>query len=209
MIGLMILAFFIFVILITIGLAYVVKRKWLKCCIIVFLPLTAYFGLFFGHFLQLFVQPIYCHIHQKEAGIVIHTTPEEWKATQGKGIVIQPLDRFKQYDASLFVRADDFDFNYETQKQFDGNEYELYFVNKKNPSIALYISDGSGTFNHEHYLYYDVDKNIALATLSTYSIVYESSFLPFPKVGYECEARDLSSELDKYIDENYTSSIRK
>ena len=206
MIGLMILTFFIFVILITIGLAYVVKRKWLRYCIIILLPLTAYFGLFFGHFLQLFVQPIYCHIHQKEAGIVIHTTPEEWKATQGKGIVIQPLDKFKQYDASLFVDADDFDFNYETKKQFDGNEYELYFVNKKNPSLTLYISDGYGTFNHEDYLYYDIDKNMILATFSTYSIVYESFFLPFPKVSYECETRDLFSELNKYIDENYTSS---
>ena len=206
MIGLMILTFFIFVILITIGLAYVVKRKWLRYCIIIFLPLTAYFGLFFEHFLQLFVQPIYCHIHKKEAGIVIHTTPEEWKASQGKGIVIQPLDKFKQYDASLFVRADDFDFNYDTEKQFGEEMYKLYFVNKKNPRLALYIHYGFGTFNKEKYLYYDVDKNIALATLSTYSIVYKSSFLPFPKVGYECEARDLSSELDKYIDENYTSS---
>ena len=204
MIGLMILTFFIFVILITIGLAYMVKRKWLKCCIIVFLPLTAYFGLFFEHFLQLFVQPIYCHIHQKEAGIVIHTTPEQWKATQRKGIVIQPLDRFKQYDASLFVHADDFDFNYETRKQFGNDEYELFAVNKKNPSIALYMDYGFGTFSNKQYLYYDVDKNKILATLSMYRIIYEPWF--FHKATYECEARDLYSELDKYIDENYTSS---
>ena len=206
MIGLMILTFFIFVILITIGLAYVVKRKWLRYCIIILLPLTAYFGLFFGHFLQLFVQPIYCHIHQKEAGIVIHTTPEEWKATQGKGIVIQPLDKFKQYDASLFVDADDFDFNYETRKQFGNDEYRLSAVNKQNPSIALYIDYGFGTFSKREYLYYDVDKNKILATLSMYSIVYESSFLPFPKVGYECEKENLYFELKSYIDKNYTSS---
>ncbi|MGX2987678.1 hypothetical protein [Ursidibacter sp. B-7004-1] len=206
MIALMILTFFIFVILITIGLAYVVKRKWLKCCIIVFLPLTAYFGLFFEHFLQIFVQPIYCHIHQKEAGIVIHTTPEEWKATQGKGIVIQPLDRFKQYDASLFVDADDFDFNYETRKQFGNDEYELSAVNKQNPSIALYIDYGLGTFSKKQYLYYDVDKNRVLATLSQYRIIYESSFLPFPKVGYECEKENLYFELKSYINKNYTAS---
>ncbi|MGX2957147.1 hypothetical protein ACWIYZ_08675 [Ursidibacter arcticus] len=76
--------------------------------------------------------------------------------------------------------------------------------NKKNPSIALYMDYGFGTFSKKQYLYYDVDKNRILATLSMYRIIYEPWF--FHKATYECEARDLYSELDKYIDENYTLS---
>lgn len=203
MIGTMVLTFFIFVILITIGLAYVVKRKWLKYCIILFLPIISYFTLFFEDFIRIFIHPIYCYIH-KDEGMLIHTSPEEWRKIEGKDIVITPSSRFNNGKTSILTDQRDFDFEYENQKKFGSDLYHLMFVNIKKPNLAVYISYNGGLFAKDTYLYYDINKDIILASLSLYHNNYQP--LIFNKKNYECKTRNITDNLDKYIDENYISS---
>ncbi|MGX3021744.1 hypothetical protein [Ursidibacter sp. B-7004-1] len=203
MIALMILTFFIFVILITIGLAYVVKRKSLRYFIILFLPVISYFTLFFEDFIRIFIHPVYCYIH-KDEGMLIHTPPQEWRKIEGKDIVIMPSSRFNNGETSILTDQRDFDFEYENQKKFGNDLYHLMFVNRKKPNLAIYISYNGGLFAKDTYLYYDINKAIILASLSLYHNNYQP--LIFHKKNYECKTRNITDNLDKYIDENYTSS---
>ena len=172
MIGTMILAFFIFLILITIGLAYVVKRKSLRYFIILFLPVISYFTLFFEDFIRIFIHPVYCYIH-KDEGMLIHTPPQEWRKIEGKDIVIMPSSRFSNGETSILTDQRDFDFEYENQKKFGNDLYHLMFVNRKKPNLAIYISYNGGLFAKDTYLYYDINKDIILASLSLYHNNYQ------------------------------------
>ncbi|KAE9542162.1 hypothetical protein HT665_04875 [Ursidibacter maritimus] len=205
MIALMILTFFIFVILITIGLAYVVKRKWLKCCIIIFLPMIAYFSVFFGHFIKLFIHPVYCYVHRNE-GIIIHTSPDKWREIKGKDFAIKPIVGYDA-DGYLWDSGRYFDFNYETDKFFGKTKYKLHSVNTNNPNLTLYVDyDGINYISSKTtYISYDISKESVLASFSEYSNPYIFLLGLFDGF-YECKQPDSLDELKDYINKNYTSS---
>lgn len=209
MIGLMILAFFFVVIIETILLAYVIQRKWLRYCVIVFLPMIAYFSLFFGHFIKLFIHPVYCYIHRNE-GIVIHTSPEKWQEIKGQHFVIKPVDEYNEAYKYSWLSEEYFDFNYEKDKIFSKKKYYLDKINTKNPNLTLYVNYdgiylGTDISSKKTYIAYDISKDSILASFSEYSnpFVFLGGYI---KGRYECKQPSSIDELKDYINENYISS---
>ena len=186
-----------YIILFCIIIAYTkrIKHRKKKYIVTAIIFLVIHFTLFFDHFLEIFVTPIYCKLHNNEP-ITVYTTPQEWRETSTKDIIINKIS-----DNKSVIAPYNYNFNYNDSMSFNNEKYELFAVSMIDPRYALYSSENKREiFNKIEMVYYDVKKDVLIIGKSRYLVYYKSFLSPHNYIE-ECENSgfdDLDKALSNY-----------
>ena len=192
MIGLMFFLGHIILFVVIIFCTRFIKSGIKRCISIILVFFIIHFALFFENFLEIFVTPIYCKLHNNEP-ITVYTTPQEWRETSTKDIIINKIS-----DNESVIAPYNYNFNYNDRMSFNNEKYELFAVSMIDPRYALYSSENKREiFNKIEMVYYDVKKDVLIIGKSRYLVYYKSFLAPHNYIK-ECE-NSVFDDLDKAL----------
>ena len=192
MIGLMFFLGHIILFVVIIFCTRFIKSGIKRCISIIAAFFIIHFVLFFENFLEIFVTPIYCKLHNNEP-ITVYATPQEWREKSTKDIIINKIS-----DNESVIAPYNYNFNYNDRMSFNNEKNELFAVSMIDPRYALYSSENKREiFNKIEMVYYDVKKDILIIGKSRYLVYYKSFLAPHNYIK-ECE-NSVFDDLDKAL----------
>lgn len=192
MIGLMFFLGHIILFVVIIFCTRFIKPGIKRCISIIVAFFIIHFALFFENFLEIFVTPIYCKLHNNDP-ITVYATPQEWREKLTKDIIINKIS-----DNESMIAPYNYNFNYNDRMSFNNEKYELFAVSTIDPRYALYSSENKREiFNKIEMVYYDVKKDVLIIGKSRYLVYYKSFLAPHNYIE-ECE-NSVFDDLDKAL----------